>query len=687
MTSPSWVNQLVDSTLKTDMNLASATGSISQSAMTKLFSDLAAELSANHASLSSSQMSDLKLIASDLNLGESVSSYVVSITNALVNGSTLNTTWTAGATTSSYLGNLAVGSSVITLTELVDKWFLGTDLPSVSHLSGVNASAVSYSVNTSTVFGVNGPQMADVNQGKIGDCYLCAVLAEVAYKNPMAIESMITSNGNNTYGVRFYVNGTTQYVTVNNQLPNSGSLFLSGADQWAGLIEKAYAQLQAGGDLTGNSSSYYGNSYATIGNGGYPWYTLEEITGSSQIINLVGTSKSSWSTQYLSQNFSVLSYTTGMSTSSALNLIISSLANGSDVILSSYSNAYDSQGKQTLVSSHALSIYGYDAATGMLELRNPWGTVKGQSWDTTFEVSLSTLLAAGDTITIDNLTGSANSTQVVSGAPTLGSSIANVMTATTITDLAINVTANLDNLQANTNLVTISLSDSNPVVTISSATLQQDAGALAKIMGTYTLTVIGSGANNLNTAIYTDTLVNYAVTVGSNGANGSQVQHLVSDATPLSNVTLNNVQRLQFADTMLALDTGAHQTAGGVYLLYQAALNRTPDAPGLGYWINRVDNGADITSVVSEYFLVSQEFQTLYGTNPSTSQFVNLLYQNVLHRAADSAGLSYWLGQISANGDSLLTRAGVLESFAVSGENVANVATLIAHGIAYTQPL
>ncbi len=687
MTSPSWVNQLVDSTLKTDMNLASATGSISQSAMAKLFSDLAAELSANHASLSSSQMSDLKLIASDLNLGESVSSYVVSITNALVNGSTLNTTWTAGATTSSYLGNLAVGSSVITLTELVDKWFLGTDLPSVSHLSGVNASAVSYSVNTSTVFGVNGPQMADVNQGKIGDCYLCAVLAEVAYKNPMAIESMITSNGNNTYGVRFYVNGTTQYVTVNNQLPNSGSLFLSGADQWAGLIEKAYAQLQAGGDLTGNSSSYYGNSYATIGNGGYPWYTLEEITGSSQIINLVGTSKSSWSTQYLSQNFSVLSYTTGMSTSSALNLIISSLANGSDVILSSYSNAYDSQGKQTLVSSHALSIYGYDAATGMLELRNPWGTVKGQSWDTTFEVSLSTLLAAGDTITIDNLTGSANSTQVVSGAPTLGSSIANVMTATTITDLAINVTANLDNLQANTNLVTISLSDSNPVVTISSATLQQDAGALAKIMGTYTLTVIGSGANNLNTAIYTDTLVNYAVTVGSNGANGSQVQHLVSDATPLSNVTLNNVQRLQFADTMLALDTGAHQTAGGVYLLYQAALNRTPDAPGLGYWINRVDNGADITSVVSEYFLVSQEFQTLYGTNPSTSQFVNLLYQNVLHRAADSAGLSYWLGQISANGDSLLTRAGVLESFAVSGENVANVATLIAHGIAYTQPL
>ena len=50
-----------------------------------------------------------------------------------------------------------------------------------------------------------------------------------------------------------------------------------------------------------------------------------------------------------------------------------------------------------------MSIYGYDAATGMLEIRNPWGTANRQTWDTTFEVSLSTLLAAGDIITTDNI--------------------------------------------------------------------------------------------------------------------------------------------------------------------------------------------------------------------------------------------------------------------------------------------
>ena len=53
------------------------------------------------------------------------------------------------------------------------------------------------------------------------------------------------------------------------------------------------------------------------------------------------------------------------------------------------------------------SIYGYDQTTGLLEIRNPWGTMSsGQYWDTTFEVSLATLLADGDTIAVDNVTSS-----------------------------------------------------------------------------------------------------------------------------------------------------------------------------------------------------------------------------------------------------------------------------------------
>src|SRR5262249_5827576 len=76
--------------------------------------------------------------------------------------------------------------------------------------------------------------------------------------------------------------------------------------------------------------------------------------------------------------------------------------------------SYDASGKLTLVDEHEMSIYGYDGATGMLEIRNPWGTQPPQTWDTTFEVSLKTLFdpvvvayfasrPVSDTITIDNV--------------------------------------------------------------------------------------------------------------------------------------------------------------------------------------------------------------------------------------------------------------------------------------------
>ena len=64
---------------------------------------------------------------------------------------------------------------------------------------------------------------------------------------------MITNNGNNTYGVRFFVNGTAEYVTVNNDLADGGTEFNSATDIWASLIEKAYAQTQASGVITGNT--------------------------------------------------------------------------------------------------------------------------------------------------------------------------------------------------------------------------------------------------------------------------------------------------------------------------------------------------------------------------------------------------------------------------------------------------
>jgi len=120
-------------------------------------------------------------------------------------------------------------------------------------MDGSNFS-VSYSTSSKPLFASGGPSMNDVNQGYLGDCYLLSGLAEVAYQNSSLISSMFTANGNGTYGVRFYVNGQAEYVTVDSSLANGGNIFNhGGSDIWASLAEKAYAQLQASGVVTGNS--------------------------------------------------------------------------------------------------------------------------------------------------------------------------------------------------------------------------------------------------------------------------------------------------------------------------------------------------------------------------------------------------------------------------------------------------
>jgi len=90
----------------------------------------------------------------------------------------------------------------------------------------------------------------------------------------------------------------------------------------------------------------------------------------------------------------------GLSGTAGQSTLAADLSAGDDLVLSSFTNAVDPSGKLTLVADHALAIYGYDASTKLFEVYNPWGTSSGQSWDTTFEFSLNTLLSDGDTISV-----------------------------------------------------------------------------------------------------------------------------------------------------------------------------------------------------------------------------------------------------------------------------------------------
>jgi hypothetical protein len=185
-----------------------------------------------------------------------------------------------------------------------------------------------------------------------------------------------------------------------------------------------------------------------------------------------------------------------------------------------------------------------------------------------------------------------------------------------------------------------------------------------------------NGGLGLDVSIYKNKMSSYLITNLDNGSFSVQSSFLDGGSTIRD--TLNNIERLQFSDINLALDTDG--IAGQAYRIYEAVLGRAPDLEGLGYWINDMDNGVSLTTI-AKGFIASPEFQGKYGSNPSYETYLNLLYNNILDRAPDAEGLNYWLTNMRNGIDS---PAAVLASFSEGYENTANVAPDIANGIYYT---
>lgn len=142
---------------------------------------------------------------------------------------------------------------------------------------------------------------------------------------------------------------------------------------------------------------------------------------------------------------------------------------------------------------------------------------------------------------------------------------------------------------------------------------------------------------------------------------------------------ISAIERIYFNDQAMALDVGANQIGGMAYRMYQAAFNRAPDSTGLGYWIDKMDQGTSLKAVAHE-FTTSAEFLTLYGSQISDAAYVTQLYANVLHRAPDQGGLDFWTGAMKGAG----AREEVLVQFSESPENIAQLVGTIHDGFTYT---
>jgi len=181
------------------------------------------------------------------------------------------------------------------------------------------------------------------------------------------------------------------------------------------------------------------------------------------------------------------------------------------------------------------------------------------------------------------------------------------------------------------------------------------------------------GGAGVDTVTVGGTSEETSVTITSSGS------VLLKPASGDSAVVLTDVERIAFEDGTLAFDDDG--LAGQAYRLYQACFDRTPDVEGLGFWIKLLDEGAIDLNQAANFFLASEEFADVYGppNDLSDIHYLALLYANVLDRAPDLEGFSFWR---SAQEEGI-TRADMLVFFSESAENVAQVAPAIDDGIWY----
>lgn len=137
--------------------------------------------------------------------------------------------------------------------------------------------------------------------------------------------------------------------------------------------------------------------------------------------------------------------------------------------------------------------------------------------------------------------------------------------------------------------------------------------------------------------------------------------------------TIAEVQDIAFTDGHYVID--ADSVGAQVARLYDTVLQRGADPAGLDYWLDQIqDNGATLNTVATS-FLVSSEFQVATGTL-SNAAFVDYLYQHALGRGADAGGGSYWTSQL----DNGLSRSSMLVSFSETGEHRTLTADMVGKG-------
>jgi hypothetical protein len=176
---------------------------------------------------------------------------------------------------------------------------------------------------------------------------------------------------------------------------------------------------------------------------------------------------------------------------------------------------------------------------------------------------------------------------------------------------------------------------------------------------------------------YSGKLADYVIERTTNGFKVTLPIFSTDGSRPAESDQLSNVERLYFSDKHIAL-INADSSGGQVFRMYQAAFDRAPDEAGMDFWTMQLDSKGITLEAFAYGFILSQEYQKLYGSSLSNHDLVAKYYEHILHRTPDAGGLAFWSGVLDGHAAS---QAQVLAAISESPENLALSITLIGNGV------
>ena len=195
-------------------------------------------------------------------------------------------------------------------------------------------------------------------------------------------------------------------------------------------------------------------------------------------------------------------------------------------------------------------------------------------------------------------------------------------------------------------------------------------------------TLLGNGFDNILIGAGGDDRVEGGWGIDTAGYNGSIANFKIEKVGGAVYVTdrqggqgtdvLTGVEKLRFQDMSVDLtvqDVAAAASGArlqAVVELYVGFFNRVPDAEGLNFWLNQMNQGMTTAQVADSFYASALQFSNLtgYSAGMTNEDFVEVIYKNVLGRTSgDAEGVKYWSDALAQGTE---TRGSLLEAILAS---------------------